>query len=31
VLRDLVGWRSSLIIVKPETAIGWHRQGFRRY
>jgi putative transposase len=25
------GWRSSLIIVKRETVIGWHRQGFRRY
>jgi len=25
------GWRSSLIIVKPETVIGWHRQGFRCY
>jgi putative transposase len=25
------GWRSSLIIVKPETVIGWHRQGFRWY
>src|SRR5262249_62281420 len=24
-------WRSALIIVKPETVIGWHRQGFRRY
>jgi hypothetical protein len=23
------GWRSALIIVKPETVIGWHRQGFR--
>jgi hypothetical protein len=23
------GWRYSLIIVKPETLIGWHRQGFR--
>src|SRR5688572_13159854 len=22
-------WRSSLIIVKPEIVIGWHRQGFR--
>jgi putative transposase len=22
-------WRSALIIVKPETVIGWHRQGFR--
>ena len=25
------GWRSVLIIVKPETVIGWHRQGFRWY
>ena len=25
------GWRNSLIIVKPETVIGWHRQGFRWY
>jgi len=25
------GWRSSLIIVKPETVIGWHRQGFCWY
>ncbi len=24
------GWRSALIIVKPETFIGWHRQGFRK-
>src|ERR1700680_2705524 len=24
-------WRSALIIVKPETIIGWHRQGFRLY
>jgi len=23
-------WRSALAIVKPETVIGWHRQGFRR-
>jgi transposase InsO family protein len=22
-------WRSAIIIVKPETVIGWHRQGFR--
>ena len=22
-------WRSALIIVMPETVIGWHRQGFR--
>jgi putative transposase len=25
------GWRTALIIVKPETVIGWHRQGFRWY
>ena len=24
-------WRSVLIIVKPETVINWHRQGFRLY
>jgi putative transposase len=24
-------WRSALIIVRPETVIGWHRQGFRLY
>lgn len=25
------GWRSSLIIVNPETVIGWHRQGWRLF
>jgi putative transposase len=25
------GWRSSLVIVKPETVIAWHRRGFRLY
>ena len=24
-------WRSALIIVRPETVIAWHRQGFRLY
>src|ERR1035438_10523479 len=24
-------WRSALVIVKPETVIGWHRKGFRLY
>jgi hypothetical protein len=24
-------WRSSTIIVKPDTVIRWHRQGFRLY
>jgi putative transposase len=25
------GWKEALIIVKPETLLGWHRQGFRLY
>jgi putative transposase len=25
------GWREVLIIVKPETVVKWHRQGFRLY
>jgi putative transposase len=25
------GWRNSLVIVKPQTVIGWHRKGFRLY
>ncbi len=24
-------WRSALVIVKPETVITWHRQGFKLY
>jgi putative transposase len=24
-------WKDALVIVKPETVIGWHRAGFRRY
>ena len=24
-------WRNPLLIVKPETVIRWHRQGFRLY
>jgi hypothetical protein len=24
-------WRQVLIIVKPETVIKWHRQGFKLY
>jgi putative transposase len=24
-------WRDALILVKPETVIGWHRRGFRCY
>jgi putative transposase len=29
--RVCPNWRSLLCIVKPETVIAWHRQGFRRY
>jgi hypothetical protein len=25
------GWRESLVIVKPETVVRWHRAGFRLY
>src|SRR5262249_17278586 len=25
------GWRSALVIVKPETVIGWHCKGFRLF
>ena len=25
------GWRSALVIVKPETVIAWHRKGLRLY
>jgi hypothetical protein len=24
-------WRSALLIVKPETVIGWHRKGFKLF
>ena len=24
-------WRNSLIVVTPETVVGWHRAGFRFY
>jgi putative transposase len=27
----LPSWRAALMIVKPDTLIGWHRQGFRLY
>jgi putative transposase len=29
--RLWAAWRSALVIVKPETVIAWHRQGFRLY
>ena len=25
------GWRSALLLVKPETVIAWHRKGFKLY
>ncbi len=25
------GWRDALMVVKPDTLLGWHRQGFRLY
>jgi putative transposase len=27
----LFNWREALVIVKPETLIGWHRKGFRLF
>jgi hypothetical protein len=27
--RTWAGWRTALVIVKPETVIAWHRRGFR--
>ncbi len=30
-LRLRTDWRSCLMIVKPETVIRWHRDGFRLY
>jgi len=27
--RIWTGWRTTLVVVKPETVIAWHRQGFR--
>ena len=31
VLARLINWRAALTIVKPETLIRWHRQGFRLF
>ncbi len=31
IYRLLPNWRDMLVIVKPETVIGWHRKGFRLY
>ena len=24
-------WREALVLVRPETVVRWHREGFRRY
>jgi hypothetical protein len=29
--RWFVGWRASVLIVKPETVLRWHRHGWRTY
>ena len=29
--RSWSSWRTALVIVKPETVIGWNRQGFRLF
>jgi hypothetical protein len=29
--RSWSGWRTALVIVKPETVLVWHRQGFRLF
>src|SRR5262245_24358502 len=29
--RVWTSWRHSLQVVRPETVVGWHRQGFKRY
>lgn len=29
--RTWSGWMGALVVVKPETVIGWHRKGFRLY
>ena len=31
VLARPIDWRGALTIVKPETLIRWHRQGFRLF
>src|ERR1700757_1107839 len=28
---QLFNWRAALVIVKPETLIGWHRKGFQLF
>jgi len=30
-LSTLFAWRDALVVVKPETLIGWHRKSFRLF
>jgi putative transposase len=30
-LQAWSGWRSALVIVKPDTVLAWHRRGFRLF
>jgi len=30
-LRHWSGWKDSLVLVKPQTVIGWHRRAFRLF
>ena len=29
--RHWPGWKNALVIVKPETVLRWHREGYRMY
>ena len=29
--RTWSGWRTALVIVKPDTVVAWHRKGFRLF
>src|SRR3954454_5603275 len=29
--RTWSGWRTALVLVKPETVVSWHRRGFRLF
>ena len=29
--RRWTGWRSALVVLKPDTVVRWHREGWRRY
>ncbi len=29
--RIWADWRSALLIVQPDTVVGWHRQGFKLF